>query len=67
MSISSGTLTNSAEALDRLVSAGGLQFEFGAGVAEGGCPGIELVDAALAQRVLGLEAQQGVHLARACW
>ena len=55
---------NSREPLDRLVGAGRLQLELGAGVAEGGRPGVELVDAALAQRVLGLEPQQRVHLAQ---
>ena len=57
-----GDIDELREALDRLVGAGRLQFEFGAGVAEGGGPGVELVDAALAQRLLVLEAQEREHL-----
>jgi N12 class adenine-specific DNA methylase len=46
-----------AEPFDRFVGAGGLQFEFRAGVAEGRRPGVELVHAAFAQRALVLESQ----------
>jgi hypothetical protein len=47
----------------RLIESGGLQLELGAGLAEGGGPGVELVDAALFE-VIGLhESLQGEHLA----
>ena len=45
-----GDVDELREARHRLVLAGGLQLEFGRGVAEGGRPGVELVQAALAQR-----------------
>ena len=50
-----GDVDELAEPFDRLVGAGRLQLEFGAGVAEGVGPGVELVHAALAQQALVLD------------
>ena len=51
------------EAFDGLVGAGRLQFKLGAGVAEGCGPGVELVHAALVERLVVLEPQEREHLA----
>ena len=51
-----GDVDELAEARHRPVFAGGLQLEFGRGVAEGGGPGVELVQATLAQRLRGPSA-----------
>ena len=59
-----GDVDERGEAGHRLVGAARLQFQLGAGVAEGGRPGVELMHAALAQRLRRLEAQQRVHLAQ---
>ena len=59
-----GDVDERGEAGHRLVGAARLQLELGAGVAEGRGPGVELVHAALAQRLRRLEAQQRVHLAQ---
>src|SRR5271166_2053043 len=58
-----GDVDKLREALDRLVAAGGLQLELGAGVAESGRPGVELVNAALVQQALVLEPRQRAQLA----
>ena len=63
MAISSGTLTKLRKARHRLVFAGGLQLELGRRVAEGGGPGVELVQAALAQRRVVHQPLHGEHLA----
>ena len=58
-----GDVDERGEAGHRLVGAARLQLQLGAGVAEGRRPGVELVHAALAQRLRRLEPQQRVHLA----
>ena len=63
MAISSGTLTNSREARDRPVFAGGLKLELGRGVAEGRGPGVEFVQAALRQRSVIHQSLHGEHFA----
>ena len=60
---SSATLMKVAKRVDRLVGAVGLKLELGRGVAEHGGPGVELVHAALAQRIRILKPQHGEHLA----
>ncbi len=59
-----GDVDELSEARHRLVAAGRLQFEFGAGVAEQAGPCVELVDAALRQRVRLHEPLQAEHLAQ---
>ena len=59
-----GDVDERGEAGHRLVGAARLQLQFGAGVAEGGRPGVELMHAALPQRLRRLEPQQRVHLAQ---
>ena len=58
-----GDVDELAETLDRLVGAGRLQLQLRARVAEGARPGVELVDAALAQQALVLVANEREHLA----
>ena len=58
-----GDVDEFAETLDRLVGAGRLQLQLRARVAEGARPGVELVDAALAQQALVLVANEREHLA----
>ena len=58
-----GDVDELREARDRLVLAGGLQFELGRGVAEGRGPGVELVQAALEQRRVADQPLHREHLA----
>lgn len=55
------------EARHRLVFAGWLQFEFGRDIAEGRSPGVELVQAALKQRLVTEIALHREHLAKRYW
>ncbi|UZO99246.1 Hypothetical protein RMHFA_05569 (plasmid) [Roseomonas mucosa] len=59
-----GHVDELGEARHRLVEAGGLQFQLGAGIAEIGRPGVELLDATLLQHLRLHEALQGEHLAQ---
>ena len=62
-----GDVDERGEAGHRLVGAARLQLQFGAGVAKSGGPGVELMHAALAQRLRRLDSAAACTFRRACW